>query len=72
VKNKGSAYQRGRAFGRSINTPAREGAMHKCTVCGMTEDDDITMEFRYCATCEGDYEYCMNHLKVHEHVKKEK
>ena len=72
VKNKGSAYQRGRAFGRSINTPAREGAIHKCTVCGMTEDDDITMEFRYCATCEGDYEYCMNHLKAHQHVKKEK
>ncbi len=36
----------------------------------MTENEDIAMEFRYCSTCEGDYEYCMNHLKAHEHVKK--
>lgn len=45
---------------------------HKCTVCGITEKDDIQMEFRYCSTCEGDYEYCMEHLKDHEHIKKSK
>ncbi|AUG58781.1 rhomboid family intramembrane serine protease [Acetivibrio saccincola] len=44
--------------------------MHKCTVCGITEKDDPQMDFRYCSTCEGDYEYCMEHLKNHEHIKK--
>lgn len=45
--------------------------MHKCTVCGITEKDDSLMEFRYCMTCEGRYEYCMEHLKNHEHIKNE-
>lgn len=44
--------------------------IHKCTICGITEKDDPDMEFRYCSSCEGDYEYCMNHLKNHEHIKK--
>ena len=45
-------------------------SMHRCTVCGITEKDDPQMDFRYCSTCEGDYEYCIEHLKNHEHVKK--
>ena len=43
--------------------------IHKCTVCGKTEKDDKNLEFRYCVDCEGDYEYCMEHLHTHEHVK---
>ena len=42
---------------------------HKCTECGITEKDDPEMEFRYCSLCNGDYEYCMKHLKNHEHKK---
>ncbi|NLM12378.1 MAG: rhomboid family intramembrane serine protease [Epulopiscium sp.] len=48
----------------------KDFTIHKCTICGITEKDDPDMEFRYCSTCEGDYEYCMNHLKNHEHIKK--
>jgi membrane associated rhomboid family serine protease len=56
---------------RSFSAPLKKKAtVHKCTICGMTEDDDPQMDFRYCSTCEGDYEYCMVHLKSHEHVKK--
>lgn len=44
-------------------------AFHKCHTCGKTELDDPDMEFRYCSTCNGDYEYCMDHLRNHEHVK---
>ena len=47
----------------------KDFTIHKCTICGITEKDDPKMDFRYCATCEGDYEYCMNHLKAHEHIK---
>ncbi|MEG1458745.1 MAG: hypothetical protein RSB37_09935 [Acetivibrio sp.] len=43
---------------------------HKCAVCGRTEQDDETLEFRFCSKCEGNYEYCMEHLFTHEHVKK--
>jgi hypothetical protein len=43
---------------------------HKCTVCGKTEKDDPKLEFRYCDQCEGDYEYCMEHVRSHEHITK--
>ena len=34
------------------------------------ELDDDTLEFRFCSKCEGNYEYCMDHLYTHEHVKR--
>lgn len=43
---------------------------HRCAVCGRTEKDDPNLEFRYCSKCEGNYEYCQEHLFTHEHVKK--
>jgi len=48
----------------------RDFTIHKCTICGKTEKDDPNMDFRYCPECEGDYEYCMDHVRNHEHVKK--
>ena len=45
------------------------GAKHRCHVCGRTELDDETLEFRYCSKCNGNYEYCQEHLFTHEHVK---
>lgn len=46
------------------------GARHKCAICGMTELDDPTLEFRFCSKCEGNYEYCQNHLFTHQHIKR--
>ncbi|BBF42042.1 hypothetical protein lbkm_0724 [Lachnospiraceae bacterium KM106-2] len=46
------------------------GPRHRCAVCGRTELDDDRLEFRYCSRCEGNYEYCSDHLFTHEHVKK--
>ena len=43
---------------------------HKCAVCGRTELDDDNLEFRFCSKCDGNYEYCMDHLYTHEHVHK--
>ena len=43
---------------------------HKCAICGRTDEDDENLEFRFCSKCEGNYEYCQNHLFTHEHVKK--
>jgi hypothetical protein len=70
IGSRSSTYRRRMSFA-SHNMP-KKTTIHKCTVCGMTENDDRTMDFRYCSTCEGDYEYCMKHLKAHDHVKKEK
>ena len=44
---------------------------HKCAVCGRTELDGDNLEFRFCSKCDGNYEYCMDHLFTHEHVKKD-
>ena len=45
------------------------GARHRCHVCGRTELDDENLEFRYCSKCNGNYEYCQDHLFTHEHIK---
>lgn len=45
------------------------GARHRCTVCGRTELDDPNLEFRFCSKCNGNYEYCQDHLFTHEHIK---
>lgn len=42
---------------------------HKCAICGRTEMDDPNLEFRFCSRCNGNYEYCQDHLFTHEHVK---
>ncbi|MDE7253902.1 MAG: hypothetical protein K2O32_13300 [Acetatifactor sp.] len=50
----------------------REGAKqagHKCSICGRTDGDDPTLEFRYCSKCAGSHEYCQYHLYSHEHVR---
>lgn len=44
-------------------------ARHQCAICGITEEQDPTMEFRFCSKCEGNYEYCSRHLYTHSHVK---
>ena len=44
---------------------------HRCAVCGRTELDGAELEFRYCSKCEGNYEYCQDHLFTHKHVTKE-
>lgn len=41
---------------------------HKCAVCGRTGDEYPELEFRFCSKCNGNYEYCQDHLFTHEHV----
>ena len=44
---------------------------HKCAICGRTELDDPSLEFRFCSKCEGNYEYCQEHLFTHQHVRRQ-
>lgn len=43
---------------------------HKCAVCGRTDESNPELEFRFCSKCEGNYEYCQDHLFTHEHKKR--
>lgn len=66
--------RRKKAYKKAVYEAKREqhyegGAKHKCAVCGRTELDDENLEFRYCSKCNGNYEYCQDHLFTHEHVK---
>ena len=63
---------RRKKFQKQISRPQNQyagGAKHRCAVCGRTELDDPTLEVRYCSKCNGNYEYCQDHLFTHEHVK---
>ena len=57
----------------SKTVPFRNGSegitKHKCAVCGRTEKDDPNLEFRFCSKCNGNYEYCQDHLYTHIHKK---
>lgn len=48
----------------------KDAPRHKCAICGRTEKEFPDLEFRFCSKCEGNYEYCQDHLFTHEHVKK--
>jgi hypothetical protein len=67
VKGRGFAYNNKRKY---VSQVPKRDTFHKCTICGVTEKDDKQMEFRYCSSCEGHHEYCMEHLRNHEHIKK--
>jgi len=42
---------------------------HKCEICGKTDIDNPDLTFRYCSKCEGNHEYCEEHLYTHKHHK---
>lgn len=41
---------------------------HKCAICGQTDESAPNLSFRFCSKCNGNYEYCENHLFTHKHV----
>ena len=49
---------------------AQSVTRHKCAICGRTEKDGDNLEFRFCSKCEGNYEYCQEHLFTHQHIKR--
>ncbi len=42
--------------------------VHKCAICGQTSLEHPELQFRYCSKCNGNYEYCQNHLFTHKHI----
>ena len=77
TQNNGSQYGSVPFWGRQ-NTEAKKPAtskynagtmVHKCSICGRTNVTNPELSFRYCSKCEGNHEYCQDHLFTHEHVK---
>lgn len=60
--------KRKQKFRSQMKMAAPGQARHRCAVCGRTEKDGVNLEFRYCSRCEGNYEYCQDHLYTHIHV----
>ena len=57
-------------FKRAVHPKMAPGiTKHKCAICGRTEEDGDNLEFRFCSKCNGNYEYCQDHLFTHQHVK---
>lgn len=44
-----------------------EGFLTTKTVVG---DAVRNLDFRFCSKCDGNYEYCSDHLFTHQHVRK--
>ncbi|MBQ9333074.1 MAG: hypothetical protein IJS12_01945 [Lachnospiraceae bacterium] len=55
--------------GRDLSRSSGRVTRHKCAICGRTEEDAPDMQFRFCTKCEGNYEYCEEHLYTHTHVR---
>jgi len=46
----------------------KKGYLHKCAVCGRTDQTNPELEFRYCSKCNGYYCYCSDHINSHVHI----
>ncbi|HEX4053646.1 MAG TPA: hypothetical protein VHX86_05225 [Tepidisphaeraceae bacterium] len=65
----GIRSSRRRFKGGMAHAQARDAKppMHVCAECGVTDQSDKKMEFRYCPLCTGTPAYCINHINNHKH-----
>ena len=69
-----AARRRGRHEKRAVEFKSElrrakkvKGYLHKCAVCGATDEERPDLEFRYCSLCSGYECYCEGHIRDHEH-----
>lgn len=67
-QNDSSSNSNSQPKDRYVKSRTRQ-AKHKCCICGRTELTNPELDFRYCTKCNGNYEYCSDHLFTHTHVK---
>ena len=68
VKRRRDFQQAMQPRGRTAGGGSGNITKHKCAICGRTEQDSPDLEFRFCSKCNGNYEYCQDHLFTHTHV----
>lgn len=59
--------KRKNSYKRQVNNATKMISKHKCAICGRTEKDGEDLVFRFCSKCNGNYEYCQDHLFNHVH-----
>lgn len=55
-------------FKKEVRRSTNEVTKHKCAICGRTDETNPELEFRFCSKCNGNYEYCQDHLFTHKHI----
>ena len=60
--------KRRQSFRQEVNRNSQI-TKHRCAICGRTEKDCPNMQFRFCTKCDGNFEYCEEHIYNHKHVK---
>ena len=60
--------KRQREYQKKSTVHMAKVSKHKCAICGRTGDEYPDLEFRFCSKCEGNYEYCSEHLYSHKHI----
>jgi len=60
---------RKRTYAKAVHKSQAHITKHKCAICGRTDEDEGNLQFRFCSKCNGNYEYCQDHLFTHEHIK---
>lgn len=59
---------RQKATRNALETQRRKEPRHRCAICGVTDQVDPKMDFRYCTQCEGTPGYCTEHIHNHQHL----
>ena len=49
------------------NAAKEQGYHHKCCVCGRTDAEYPSLQFRYCSKCAGYHCFCEDHIFNHVH-----
>lgn len=68
-KRRFKEIKRQKEFQKKMKAVSEPVIRHKCAVCGQTDVSNPELTFRYCSKCNGNYEYCNEHLYTHEHIK---
>lgn len=60
--------KRRQEFKREVKKSTKN-TRHKCAICGRTEETNPELQFRFCSKCDGNYEYCEEHIFTHTHIR---
>ena len=52
----------------TLETQREKEPRHRCAICGVTDQMDPKMDFRYCTQCDGTPGYCSEHIHDHQHL----
>lgn len=64
-----AARQTRKEFKAKVNKIRPANNIHQCEICKRTSETDPDLTFRYCSKCNGNHEYCQEHLFTHNHIR---